>query len=306
MLDRVALWIGWGLPLLGLMGAARILLESTDRAASVPGGWLAGLLGAICILGTSVLAGLGVSSLLRVLVPWLSFHRQPSKAESASIPGSLAGRIEQLSERLAEPRGPSAPPPPAAATAATSPNWLREQLMAEIRRTIRAGKWDEAAALLDGFSPGDPADPRLLSLRQEIESAREAARSRHLAELDAARQVSDPERVLELHQTLIPLLDAETRVALEADLSQWFLRLIHNRLRSGKIQTDVAVLAGRIAEAFSHTVEGASLRASLPTLRRSVGLCSRCGQPYNGLASACPACLAEPQPSSRPPGPPST
>ena len=304
MLDRVALLIGWGLPLLGLMGGTRMLLESTDHAASVPGGWLAGLLGAICMLGTSVLAGLGVSSVLRVLVQWLSLHRQPPKAESQSILGSLAERIDQLSERLAEPRSPSAPLPPAAM--ATSTDWLREQSLAEIRRMIRAGKWDEAAALLDGFSPADLDDPRLSSLRQEIQAAREAARSQHLAQLNAARQVSDPDRVLELHQTLIPLLDAETRVSLEADLSQWFLRLIHNRLRTGKIQTDLAVLAGRIADAFSHTVAGASLRASLPTLRRSAGLCSRCGQPYNGLASACPACLAQAQPPARPPAPPAT
>ena len=168
-----------------------------------------------------------------------------------------------MSEWLAEPLPPAA--------AATSTDWLAEQSLAEIRRTIRAGKWDEAAALLDGFSPADLDDPRLSSLRQEIQSAREAARSQYLAQLDAARQVSDPDRVLELHQTLIPLLDAETRVALEADLSQWFLRLIHNRLRIGKIQTDLVVLAGRIADAFSHTVGGASLRASLPTLRRMPG-----------------------------------
>jgi hypothetical protein len=38
MLDRAALLIGWGLPLLGLMGGTRMLLESTDHAASVPGG----------------------------------------------------------------------------------------------------------------------------------------------------------------------------------------------------------------------------------------------------------------------------
>ncbi len=72
------------------------------------------------------------------------------------------------------------------------------------------------------------------------------------------------------------------------------------------MQTDLAVLAGRIADAFSHTVAGASLRASLPTLRRSAGLCSRCGQPYTGLANACPACLAQTQPSARPPGLPTT
>jgi hypothetical protein len=76
------------------------------------------------------------------------------------------------------------------------------------------------------------------------------------------------------------------------------LKLIHIRLRSGKIQPDVALLAGRVADVFSHTVEGASLRASLPTLRRSVGLCPRCAQPYTGIADACPSCLA---PRAQPP-----
>jgi len=85
--------------------------------------------------------------------------------------------------------------------------------------------------------------------------------------------------------------DLEMRASLEADLSRWLLRLIHHRLRTGRIQADLAHLAGRIAESFSHTVDGASLRASLPTLRRSAGLCPRCAQPYAGVADACPACL---------------
>ena len=50
-------------------------------------------------------------------------------------------------------------------------------------------------------------------------------------------------------------------------------------------------LAARFAENFAATVEGASVRASLPTLRRSVGLCPRCAQPYIGVADACPNCL---------------
>ncbi len=218
MLDRVALLIDWGLPLLGLLGGTRILLESTDHGASFPGGWLAGLLGAICMMGTTVLAGLGASSVLRVLVQWLlSLHRQPPEAESQSILGSLAERIDQLSERLAEPRSPSVPLPPA--LAATSTNWLREQSLAEIRRTIRAGKWEEAAALLDGYAPAELDDPRLAALRQEMQSAQAAARAEQLAQLNAARQVNDPDRVLEIHQSLLSLLDAETRVSLEADLS---------------------------------------------------------------------------------------
>ena len=36
------------------------------------------------------------------------------------------------------------------------------------------------------------------------------------------------------------------------------------------------------------TVEGASVRASLPTLRRSVGLCPRCAQPYTALPMPAP------------------
>jgi hypothetical protein len=166
----------------------------------------------------------------------------------------------------------------------------------EIRRSIQAGKWSEARSLLDVFSDGFPEEPRLFALEEEMRTARTESIESHTAQLDAARKVNDPERVLELHRGMIPLLDAEARASLEAELSKWFLKLIHNRLRTGKIQTEVAVLAGRIADAFSHTVEGASLRASLPTLRRSAGLCPRCAEPYTGLDNACPKCLAVPAP----------
>src|SRR5262249_8982800 len=78
---------------------------------------------------------------------------------------------------------------------------------------------------------------------------------------------------------------------IEHDVAAWFLSAIHRRLRTGKIQADVVSLAGRFADAFATTVEGASVHAALPTLRRSVGLCPRCAQPYIGIADACPKCL---------------
>jgi hypothetical protein len=68
--------------------------------------------------------------------------------------------------------------------------------------------------------------------------------------------------------------------------------LIHRRLRTGTIQSEVVQLASRFSEVFATTVEGASVRAALPTLRRSVGLCPRCSQPYAGVAEACPKCLS--------------
>src|SRR5207248_1016661 len=89
-----------------------------------------------------------------------------------------------------------------------------------------------------------------------------------------------------------PSLESEPRATLERDLARWFLNLIHRRLRTGKIQPDVVLLATQVAETFGATAEGASMRAALPMLRRSVGLCPRCAQPYTGAAEACPDCLA--------------
>ena len=96
---------------------------------------------------------------------------------------------------------------------------------------------------------------------------------------------------IELHDEVKPLIESEALRALDVDLAKWFMMLIHRRLRSGTVKADVALLAGRVAASFDGTPEGASLRASLPTLRRAAGLCARCAQPYTGIADACPACL---------------
>ncbi len=70
--------------------------------------------------------------------------------------------------------------------------------------------------------------------------------------------------------------------------------LLMRRMRTGSVGGDVARLADRIASEFPDSPEGASLKASLPTLRRSAGLCARCSQPYTGIEAACPECLAAP------------
>src|SRR5262249_2050407 len=108
---------------------------------------------------------------------------------------------------------------------------------------------------------------------------------------DAARQVNDAERVLELYRTVESSLEFDRRGELERELSRWFLQLIHRRLRIVPIQAEVVRLATDVAVIFGATGEGASLRASLPMCGRSVGLCPRCAQPYTGTAAACPKCL---------------
>ncbi len=160
----------------------------------------------------------------------------------------------------------------------------------EIERAIRGAQWSDAESLLEQFENDYPADPTLADFRDEMAAARQAAIQDRLAQLQAARDVNDPERVLELYDGLSVVLEPNARAGLQETLAPWFLSLIHTRLRIGKIQADIVQLAGRFAEAFSTTPQGASVRASLPTLRRSVGLCPRCAQPYAGVADACPKC----------------
>jgi hypothetical protein len=294
-LERAASLVTWGGITLGVLRGGRFVSEAfLDRWDARL--WFLASLDGLFLAASWALAGCTAGALLRALGNWmlLSYRQTMPVAGSPVLPAAGFGPH-------AEPREPAAPERTAIAQ-------LRDQALAEIRRSIRAGEWDEARDTLAALAADGMDDDRLDVLRGELQSAREAARDDRLAELEAARSVNDPDRVLELHRILVPLLDTEARSALDSELAGWFLRLVHNRLRTGRIQAELAHLASRIAEEFRHTVEGASLRAALPTLRRSAGLCSRCAGPYTGVADACPACLSQPQAPvpARPPIPASS
>jgi hypothetical protein len=172
--------------------------------------------------------------------------------------------------------------------------------IAAIAAAISERRWPDAEALLDGH----PDDPEMTRLRDRLGSARHEEAKKLSGELEAARSVGDPDRVLEIREGLEAVMPAEEVKELDATLVKWFLALIMKRLRAGTVRADVADLAAKVAERFAQTVEGASLRASLPTLRRSAGLCPRCARPYRGIADACPICLAAPppEPSGAAPG----
>ena len=152
-------------------------------------------------------------------------------------------------------------------------------------------------AVGDPFAQDRAADPD--------EKARRTAAQELLAKIDAARTVNDPERVIELRDALQPLLDPDALRATDRDLAKWFVGILFRRSRAGTIRADVARLAGQVAARFDGTPEGASVRASLPTLRRAAGLCALCGQPYLGIENACPICLAG-APLSVPPSAPTS
>jgi hypothetical protein len=235
------------------------------------------------------LLGWGIAAFTRFTVAVVCEYLARTAEISSVLGGDWRQGIDHL-ERIArslEERG-------APGMGDGSPNILRKGAVGDIERAIRDASWSEAERLLAEFEAFYSGDPAAAVLKDQLAAARERARSDQLAELVAAREVNDPDRVLEIYQHLGPSLDPERRGSLERELGKWFMNVIHRRVRSGIIQVDVVQLAGRFADAFPMTPEGASVRASLPTLRRSVGLCPRCAQAYTGVADACPKCLAGP------------
>lgn len=269
-----------------LWGIAHAIGRSAEASGATPG-LIRGTLEGLAIVLAGGLAG-RTATVASALAEATVTARIDRRARSEQTLTDLATRTVAALERLADTleRPPTAEVPPA-------PSDLdRRRLLAEIDQAIRSGRHAEAASSLDDLIARSPDDPFLLDLRERLDAARRQEWEGSLAQIQAARQVNDPARVLELYRGLEPSLELDRHGELERELSRWFLDLIHRRLRGGRIQPDVVELATVVAETFAATVEGASLRASLPTLRRSVGLCPRCARPYAGLAAACPQCLS--------------
>jgi hypothetical protein len=174
----------------------------------------------------------------------------------------------------------------------------RGRLADELRQALASEIWHDVVRLEERLRQEEPEHPELEALQRAVAEGRGRAGAQARAKLEAARAAIDPDAVLEYHLALGPLLEAEAMRSLEQDVLRWLIGLIQRRMRTGTVQADVVHLAERVAERFAAWPEGASLRASLPTLRRSAGLCAACGEPYAGLAAACPKCLARPHPST--------
>jgi hypothetical protein len=287
---------------LGIVEAARALLGVGPHAVAGPA------LSAMARLGAFVLAAWVARRGLTAAAALLELFRFQAEATTrlAATIDRLAGAPGRTAEAGSFPgREDVSPahhpavdlPTVAADTPATSPADTPATSPAEVRDAIRQGEWTQADALIRTYTETHPDDPATTVLAGELAEARQSAAAVLRERIDAAREANDPERIFETRDTLIPLLAPGPRRELDRDLARWFMRLVQKRLRNGKISIDVAVLATRVAEAVDATPEGASLHAALPTLRRSVGLCARCGQPYTGIADACPACLASRMPA---------
>lgn len=205
----------------------------------------------------------------------------PTLARIADSLERIAGSLERISHL---PAGPS------------SVDEGRFEAVMAVRRAVDERRWDLAARLVQGFVYRYGETPEARSLAEEVAEAHRSAAAELKTRLEAARQANDPDAAIGFRDALAPLLRSSPEVdfleEVDRPLVRWLITVIQRRLRTGTVAVDVVELAARVASSFEETTEGASLRASLPTLRRSAGLCPRCAEPYRGVAAACPKCLA--------------
>lgn len=287
---RSAGWIVRGAFVLGLLRASGSLLAVLGLQKPDGLALLAAMLHSASEIVLFGLAGVAGAVLVRAIGAWASTSRDVERSRPAD-PELVVRALERFT-RSSEVHASTEPEPQGRSAAAAE--------LAEVRRLIREHEWDAAEDAVRTFRSDRPDDARGAEIADELVRSRQAALEHLEARLQAAREVNDPDQVLEVHGRIQPLVDLEKRKNLDGELARWFLIIVHRRLRGGRIQPDVVALADRIAESFGHTTEGASLRAALPTLRRSAGLCPRCAQPFTGAGDACPACLAAPAPNGPP------
>ena len=286
LLGNFGAWAGWGFCLLGVVRGAIVLVELAATGPVGPLQWIHGGLRVLFAVIAFGITGWGVTALSRVASAAILDHLERVGRLSEDLSSRATSGLELL-ERIAA----SLEKGPASVVSPAPPAVDRVRRMAEIVRAAKEADWVEVETRIREFEADAPDDPQLPTLKEELARTRQDFIKTGLDQLGAAQAVSDADRVLEIYQSIAPSLDQERRAALDPEVARWFLGLIHRRLRTGKVQAEVVALAARFADHFSATVEGASVRASLPTLRRSVGLCPRCAEPYVGVADACPNCL---------------
>ncbi len=284
--------------ILGLLAllALVFLPDGSDAGRWVPGR----LLAASALVAGSLLTALLARALLILTSAWLELLAAQARAldrladavdrlsvSTAPIPLRVKTEAEAKPEPESEPARDGAPSGPP-----TDP-------IERVRVAIREGHWAEAESLIEGLAATRPG-PEVDHLAGTFAAARGASITHIRARIDAARQANDLDAVLDQRAELMALIPIDELAALDRDLARWCMAQIQKRLRGGRMSIDVALLSGRVAEALNHTPEGASLKAALPTLRRSVGLCAVAANPTAAWPTPAPPASSR----HRAPGPP--
>ncbi len=296
-LARSAPWVRFGLLSIGgAMALDAVQSLVSDAQFTWAERRIIGVVG-LTYLGGFGLAGWVVGRLLTASAELIDVLVDQSEAsgravaliEEHAIP--TLGRIALALEKLPAPAPTPAASPPADPTA-------------EAFRAIAEGRWGRADRLVGGFVRDHPG-PEAAALLAGLADARRRAVDGLRARLDAAVASGDHLRVVDLRDELTQHLRGPELEDLDGRLVRGLVDAIRKRVQAGTIRADLADLAARVVDSFADTPEGATLRASIPNIRRSAGLCPRCGRPHRGQTDLCPRCRAAGPGATASPVPPS-
>jgi hypothetical protein len=162
--------------------------------------------------------------------------------------------------------------------------------LAAVRRAIADGRWVQAENLAAAFARNFPGTAEAAAIGDELTEARDSIIVDLRARLDAARDAGQLDRVIEIRDELTQYLRGKSLHELDQQVVRWLVNQVQRKVRAGDDGVEVASLAARVVDSFGDMAEVASLRSALPSLRRSAGLCPRCGRPSQGSADACRQC----------------
>jgi hypothetical protein len=207
--------------------------------------------------------------------------------ERQLVPGVL--RMCQLLEKTNDSMaGLASPSVPSTATLPTSESRLKA--LDAVRDAVRRESWDQARHLASAFVAEFPDAPEAKDLTGQVAAASARKLQSLREQLDQAERANDCEGVLNLRDRLSAFVNGTELYQVDRRVAHWVARYLRESLAGGRAK-EVIHLAERVVEAVGDTTqEGAQIRASLPTLRRSAGLCAECGQPSDVRLARCPAC----------------
>lgn len=170
---------------------------------------------------------------------------------------------------------------------------FRERAVESVRSAIAAQRWDQAEQLIAALGRDFPNAAEAATLTRDLGRERTAVVDRLRRELEAGRADQDPDRVIDARDALTQHLRGAPLHDLDQDVVRWLTARIQAQTRAQSVSIETARLAARVADSFGDTAEGASMRASLPALRRKAGLCPRCGRKSKETSELCPRCTAD-------------
>lgn len=218
----------------------------------------------------------------------LAAEKTADLVERQLVPG--INRIGQLLEKTNETLARAGAVRPVAGPSLVE---ARQQAIDGVREAMRREWWDQAKRLATSFAEKFSDAPEAKELPAQVEAAYRRKVESLRSQLDESLQANDPDATLNARDRLAPHLEGAELATLDRRVARRVIAYVRESLAEGRAR-DAVPIAERLVNSMGDTTsEGAQLRAALPTLRRSIGLCPDCGQPYDVSLARCPACEAK-------------